>query len=138
MAPLQPLSREGRSVPRILVVDDESHVRLLNSEVLKKAGYVVDVAANGADGWTALQTTAYDLLITDNVMPGVTGLEMVKKLRESQMIVPVIMATGTCPKEEIARNPELQPAALLLKPFASDLLVATVKKVLELPKDQED
>ncbi len=73
-----PLQSQSESPHRILVVDDEDNTRKLNAAVLTQAGYEVDTARDGAAGWEALQTGSYDLLITDNSMPKVTGVEMLR------------------------------------------------------------
>jgi CheY-like chemotaxis protein len=84
---------------RILVVEDEPDLRLLNAEVLKTSGYKVDTAEDGKAGWKVLHAVrhapeSYDLLITDHEMPGLTGLALVQKVRAASMTLPVIMATG--------------------------------------------
>jgi len=112
------------------VVDADSDLRLRYAFVLGRPGYHVDVAEDGAAGWEALQADHYHLLITDNDMPKLTGLELVKKLRAARIALPVVMAAGRLPTEELARNPALQLAATLLKPFAVEALVDTVKYVL--------
>jgi DNA-binding response OmpR family regulator len=124
------LQREPNSLYRILVVDDESDVRQLSTEVLIHSGYKVDAAADGAAAWEALSTDSYDLMITDNNMPKLTGVDLLKKLRSARMVLPVILATGTLPKEAFTRYPWLQPAATLLKPYAVEELLETVKVVL--------
>jgi len=115
---------------RILVVDDDEDFRRLNAEVLIRSGYVVDAAEDGAAGWEALNANSYDLLVTDNSMPRLTGVELIKKLRTARMALPVIMATGTLPTHEFNRKPWLIPDATLLKPFTGDELLDTVRKVL--------
>jgi DNA-binding response OmpR family regulator len=127
----------GASVPcranspyRILVVDEDSDLRLLYADVLAPPGYYVDAAEDGAAGWKALQVKNYNLLITEHSLPGLTGVELVKKLRAARMAVPVVLAAVRLPTYELARNPSLQLAATLLKPFAVDTLLDTVKKVL--------
>lgn len=115
---------------RILVVDDDGEVRRLNTEVLIQFGYQVDAAEDGAVAWEALQLNGYDLIVTDNRMPKVTGVELLKKLRTARMELPVIMATGVLPQDEFARHPWLQPAATLIKPYTIAQLVDTVKQVL--------
>jgi DNA-binding response OmpR family regulator len=114
---------------RILVVDDDIAIRLLNADMLMRSGYEVDTAEDGESGWEALQVKNYDLLITDNNMPKVSGVELVKKLHAARMALPVIMASGTIP-EELDQQPGLQVAATLLKPFTCDKLLGTVKKAL--------
>jgi DNA-binding response OmpR family regulator len=115
---------------RILLVDDEPHIRQLNTGALIHSGYHVDAAEDGAAGWEALQANSYDLMITDNNMPRLTGVELVRKLRAAHMALPVIMATGRLPTEELAQNPSLQLAALLPKPFSIGELLETVRAVL--------
>jgi len=115
---------------RILVVDDESSVRQLSTEVLIHSGYDVDVAEDGAVAWQALNTESYDLLITDHNMPKVTGVELVKKVRSARMALPVILASGAMPTEELNRHPWLQLAATLLKPFTPEELLGAVQEVL--------
>jgi DNA-binding response OmpR family regulator len=118
------------SPPHILMVEDDLLLRRINTEVLSRSGYEVDAAADGAAAWRALNTDSYDLLITDNNMPKVSGVELLKKLRAARMILPVIMATGTVPEEEFTSCPWLQPAATLLKPYSSAKMLETVKIVL--------
>ena len=115
---------------RILVVDDDSDVRQLNAEVLIHSGYEVDAAADGAAAWEVLQTKDFSLLITDHNMLRLTGVELVKTLRAARMPLPVIMAATGLPTEELARNPSLQPVAVLAKPFYISQLLETVRVVL--------
>jgi two-component system, chemotaxis family, chemotaxis protein CheY len=125
------LQREPNPLPHILVVDDDIFIRQLSTEVLSDSGYHVDAAADGADAWEALQLKTFNLLITDNNMPRLTGVELVRKLRSASMELPVILATGgRIPTEELALNPSLQLAALLLKPFTINELLETVTKAL--------
>jgi DNA-binding response OmpR family regulator len=90
---------------RILLVDDDLYARELNAGALIRSGYKVDTAIDGADAWKALNDDSYDLLITDNKMPRVTGLDLIKKLRSEDMTLPVILASGTVPMEELKRHP---------------------------------
>jgi two-component system, cell cycle sensor histidine kinase and response regulator CckA len=120
----------GKSIRRILVVDDDISIRQLSTEMLIRSGYEVDAAADGAAGWKALQGKSYDLVITDNFMPKVTGIEMVKKLHAAGMKLPVIMATAMLPQDELVSNPWLQGVTTLLKPFRADELLSAVKKIL--------
>jgi len=92
---------------RILVVDDDVDLRHVNAEALRRGGYQTETAADGAAAWEALQANSYDLLITDNSMPKVSGVELVKKVRSARMSLPVILASGALPTEELDRNPWL-------------------------------
>ena len=125
-----PARDQAHSPRRILVVDDDSDYRQLSVDVLVDSGYDVEAAKDGAAGWEALQIKIYDLVITDNQMPKMTGLEMIEKLRSAGIKVPVMMATGALPMFEFASKPWLYPDATLQRPFSNDDLVATVKRVL--------
>ncbi|MGD0615157.1 MAG: response regulator [Verrucomicrobiota bacterium] len=136
-----PLQREPNAPQHILVVDDDSGIRNFSTRVLVGSGYHVDTAEDGAAAWEALQIKAFNLLITDNNMPRLTGVELVKKLHSARMALPVIMATRTSPKEEFTQYPWLQPAATLLKPYTIAELLGTVKEVLratDSPREQVD
>ena len=111
-------------------MDDDFELRQLSSEVLARSGYQVDLAADGHAAWQALQSQRYDLLITDNEMPKVSGVELVKKLRTGGATLPVIMASACIPEEELERHPWLQLAATLMKPFTIEELLQTVKQAL--------
>jgi two-component system chemotaxis response regulator CheY len=115
---------------RILVVEDDVDIRRLNTAVLIRAGYLVDAAKDGTLAWDALQLVNYDLMITDNNMPEVNGVELLKRIHAARMALPVIMATGTLPTWEFSVYPWLQPAALLLKPYNTEELLSAVQKVL--------
>jgi DNA-binding response OmpR family regulator len=125
-----PLQRQPNLRQRILVVDDDPLIRRLNSEVLIYSGYRVDAADDGASAWDALLVNDYDLLITDNDMPKVTGVDLLKKVHATRMAMPVVMATGTLPAWEFAQYPWLKPAAVVIKPYTFDELLETVKEVL--------
>ena len=115
---------------RILVADDEAVLRQLMTAALVGDGYHVDAAEDGAIAWEALQAKPYDLLITDQNMPKITGVELVKNLRSARMALPVVMVAGMLPMDELAREPSVRFAATLLKPFAVEALLDTVENVL--------
>ena len=125
-------SVHGRAKPRqrILVVDDESDIRLLYTNALAHPGCRVDTAADGAAGWEALQANKYNLLITEHCLPRLTGIDLVRKLRAARMDVPVVMTAVRLPSQELILDPSLQLAAVLSKPFYISQLLETVKAVL--------
>jgi len=123
------------SLHRILVADDEPLMRQLNTEALTDSGYQVDEVEDGAVAWETLQLKRYHLLITDNQMPKMSGVDLLKKLHAARMGVPVIMATGTLPREEFTRSPWIQPVAVLLKPYTLTELLGAVKKVMQTTSD---
>jgi DNA-binding response OmpR family regulator len=112
------------------VVEDDGDIRRLNTEALTHHGYRVDAAQDGAVAWDTLQLNGYDLMVTNNEMPNVTGIDLLKKLHAARRVVPVIMATRALPVDELAQHPWLQPAAMLIKPYTIGELVLTVREVL--------
>ncbi len=113
----------------ILVVEDDQDLRQLYLKVLARAGYKVDTAVDGDVGWKVLQAASYDLLITDNNMPKLTGVELIKKLRHARLSLPVILASGAAP----INIESLQLTAILPKPFTIDELKRTVQEALNCP-----
>jgi DNA-binding response OmpR family regulator len=144
-----PIQDPARSVRRILVIDDDRDIRQLCADVLIRSGYRTDTAADGEAGWKALNAVSYDLLITDNNMPNLSGLELVRQLRAARMALAVILASGQLPAVILASvtsetpvkqspwNRSLQIAAILPKPFTIDELLRTVKAVLSTA-DRDD
>ena len=124
------ISLTSPATPRILVVDDDAAFRFLNTGALKVFGYEVDVAEDGAVAWEMLRLRHYDLLITDNNMPKVTGVELLEILHVAHLVLPVIMATGKTPDGELASQSCPLPDAVLIKPFSRKLLLETVQAVL--------
>ncbi|MEW5756492.1 MAG: response regulator [Pseudomonadota bacterium] len=72
---------DALEINRILIVDDSITVREIERKLLTKAGYRVDVAVDGVDGWNAVRSGAYDLVITDIDMPRMDGIELVKMIK---------------------------------------------------------
>ena len=115
---------------RILVVEDDPSIRQMNFEALIHSGYQVATAEDGVTGWEALYASNYDLLITGNNRPKVVAVDLLKKIHATRLALPVVMATAILPAWELAQYPWLKPAAVLLKPYTFDELLATVKNVL--------
>jgi DNA-binding NtrC family response regulator len=128
--PLQEQPGSCHRIQRILVVEDERDLRQATSELLIQAGYQVDVAENGAVAWSALQLNKYHLLFTDQFMPKMSGVRLLKKIHDARLTLPVIMATGFLPTWEFALHTWLQPVKMLLKPYSYDNLLGMVKNVL--------
>jgi len=130
----------GAPLPRcrVLVVEDDSGLLRLNTEILKRSGYDVDTAEDGAAAWDTLQLNNYDLMITDNKMPKLSGVELLKKLQAAGVVLPVIMATGESPEMEFVQFPWLRPGAILSKPYTIAELLGTVKQVLREAEGADD
>lgn len=117
---------------RILYVDDEPQLRTLSELVLVRSGYEVDTAPDGAEAWAALHDQEYHLLITDNDMPRLTGLELATQARRAGMRIPIVLASGSTDALHNPANAWLGFAARLPKPFVAGVLVEIVEQVLRI------
>lgn len=117
---------------RILVADGAADIRLLNSEVLIYSGYHVDTVDNGIAAWNSMQINNYDLLIASQHLPGVSGVELLKKMHKNNLCLPVIMTTNVLPVWEFALHPWLQATTLLCLPYTFECLLTKVKNLLRL------
>ena len=113
------------SSARILVIDDEAVLRGLLQEMLAAFGYDADVAENGAAGVARFRERDYATVITDLLMPGMNGLEVVTALRTIDPLINIILLTGSAPSLTTARAREMG-VTLLHKPIALRDLKAAV------------
>ncbi|OGP75313.1 MAG: two-component system response regulator [Deltaproteobacteria bacterium RBG_16_49_23] len=79
---------------KILVVDDEESIRLLYKEELEEEGFVVEVARNGQEALEQLLLFKPDLITLDIKMPGINGIETLKRIRETERELPIIMCSA--------------------------------------------
>jgi two-component system, cell cycle sensor histidine kinase and response regulator CckA len=117
----------------ILVVDDESHIRALLRSVLERERYRVLEAGDGqqALGICTEPDTAIDLLLTDIVMPNLDGIQLVEKVLQVRPQVRVLYMSGKCDVEVVQRHMREKGCGFLRKPFAIDVLVRSVRELLE-------
>lgn len=119
-----------RSACRVLVVEDDPVVCETCVRLLSQAGYAVSSATDGEEGWAALRTGNFQLLLTDNRMPRLTGIDMVRRLRAAGFTLPVIFASGTLPWDLADIRMEFAPFVALEKPFGWDALQGAVRAAL--------
>lgn len=115
--------------PHLLVVDDDRRIRDLLSRYLNSEGYRVTTADNAADARAKLAGLSFDLLILDVMMPGESGFDLVKSIRETSS-VPILMLTARAEKESRISGLEIGADDYVAKPFSPREVVARVKAVL--------
>jgi CheY-like chemotaxis protein len=117
----------------ILLVEDDSNLRALVARVLKSRGYTVHVAASGTEALliAADASTLLDAVITDVVMPGMNGREVVEKLLESRPAIGSLLMSGYTDDEVLRRGVQQGETAFLQKPFTPDQLARKVRAVLD-------
>lgn len=120
------------ALDKILIVDDEILVRDFLAETLKRKKLEVTTAESGEKGLEKLKTQTFDLIITDMKMPGMTGLEFLKKVKEKtpETLVMVVTAFGSIENAVEAMN--LGAFNYLIKPFSPDTIEAVIEKAREL------
>jgi len=122
---------------RVLVIDDEAVIRDLMSEILEEAGYEavgVDAAARGLE---LLEQNGFALVVSDIVMPGFDGLELLEELRKRHPSLPVILTTGAGTYAKLSEALSRGADALLVKPFSHTELQSAVEKVFERKRRSE-
>jgi DNA-binding response OmpR family regulator len=115
---------------RILVVEDERKVAEFVARGLRDQRFAVDVVNDGQSGWDMASTRDYDLVILDLMLPGVSGLEILKRIRRAGSQAPVLILTARAGTAEKVENFEAGADDYLTKPFAFDELLVRVKALL--------
>jgi DNA-binding NtrC family response regulator len=116
---------------RILAVDDEEDIRTILRIVLSGEGYEVDTAHNGLEAMAMLEGRSYDLVITDLKMEGADGFAVLKKVKEIDNLLPVIMITAFGSIDSAVEAMKLGAADYIVKPFLHDDIKFTVRHILE-------
>lgn len=118
---------------RILIVDDDPEMLRLEANILQRDGHRVDTVANGELAWKALVRGDYDLVLTDYIMPKVSGLALVRQMRVADMMLPVMMVSANLSHMDatkLSADPWSRIDAVLHKPFEVDHLLSAVNRVL--------
>jgi CheY-like chemotaxis protein len=117
------------TAPRVLLVDDEFAGAEVLALILAGEGYHVTTVADGRQALARLDEAAPELVVTDFMMPGMNGAELVSTIREHPRYehVPVLMISGA--PEAALRRYQAQYQAFLRKPFGLDLFLRTVRRL---------
>jgi two-component system, OmpR family, manganese sensing response regulator len=123
---------------RLLLVEDEENLAHALKDVLTAVGHVTDVVYRGDDGWDLAQTVAYDLLILDWMLPGLSGIELCRNLRRSGKSTPVLMLTAKDLSLDKVQGLDAGADDYMIKPFDTAELLARVRALLRRPTSFQD
>ena len=115
---------------RILLVEDEKKVADIIVRGLRAERYAVDVCHDGQSGWEAANTYDYDLIILDLMLPGLTGTEILERVRRKNQQVPILILTARDGMDDKIKNFETGADDYLTKPFAFAELQVRIKALL--------
>ena len=120
---------------KLLIAEDERNLADLLTVLLEKNKYVVDTVYNGRDAYEYARTGEYDGVILDIMMPQLTGLQVVSRLREDGVTTPVMLLTAKGQKDDRITGFDAGADDYLPKPFATDELLARVRALLRRSGD---
>ena len=114
----------------ILVVEDDKHTRKLFETILKREGYSVFTAVDGLNAMEVLEKQFINLIILDVMMPNMDGYEFVKELRESNCMIPILMATAKHLPEDKKRGFIVGTDDYMTKPIDTEEMLLRIKALL--------
>jgi phosphate regulon transcriptional regulator PhoB len=131
MSRLEVVERKGPR-PRVLVVEDEDDIRGLVRYNLEQEGFAVDDARDGGEGYESIRRHSPDALVLDLMLPGMSGLELCRKLRAeaATQALPIVMLTARSSEVDRILGLEMGADDYVVKPFSPRELVARIRAVL--------
>lgn len=116
---------------RICVIEDENAIAKPLKRSLEKAGFAVDVAADGTAGLRLVQSNTYDCVLLDINLPEIDGLELIRRLRNGENVTPVIMLTARSQVYDKVEGFEYGADDYITKPFHLEELIARIRAVIK-------
>lgn len=122
----------------ILLVEDEPGIAQFIGQGLREAGYAVDVAQDGKEGWDFASSVEYDVMILDILLPMMDGLQLLSKIRNHKILTPVLLLTARDNVEDRVQGLDRGADDYLVKPFAFSELLARLRALQRRPPLQLD
>jgi two-component system sensor histidine kinase and response regulator WspE len=130
------VAHQSRAPKRVLIVDDSVTVRELERQLLESRGYKVDTAVDGIDGWNAVRSTHYDLVVSDVDMPRMDGIELIRHIRQDRRLkaTPVVIVSYKDREEDRIRGLDAGADSYLTKSsFHDRTFLSTVADLIGEP-----
>ena len=115
---------------RILVIEDEENLNDIIVKKLTMEKYGVDSCLNGTDALNYIFSTEYDVIVSDIMLPGIDGFEILRRIREKEIKTPVLLLTARDGIEDRVKGLDYGADDYLVKPFAFDELMARIRVLL--------
>ncbi len=134
----QVVERQIRAPKRVLVVDDSITVRELERQLLENRGYTVDVAIDGMDGWNAVRSAHYDLVVSDVDMPRMDGIQLVRHIKQDARLkaTPVVIVSYKDREEDRIRGLDAGADSYLTKSsFHDQTFLTTIASLIGEPRE---
>ena len=112
---------------RVLIAEDEVSTAKALKVLLEKSKFAVDIVHNGTDAWSYVSSGSYEVVVLDIMMPGMSGLEVLTKMRRAGNKTPVLMLTAKAEIEDRVAGLDAGADDYLPKPFATSELIARVR-----------
>lgn len=131
---------QAPSKAKVLVIDDQPAVIEILSRVLARQGYAVSSASNGLAGLEAVGCDGPDVILLDVQMPGLSGLEVCRRLKSDigTRFTPVVLVTGRCDQQLLTEAADAGADDVLAKPVSVDELIARVRALVKLKRDTDN
>lgn len=120
---------------RLLVAEDEKDLNKTVTERLTKSGYVVDNCFDGEDALYYIENTSYDGIILDVMMPKLTGLDVLRRMRDKKILTPVLLLTALDSDDDIITGLDSGANDYLTKPFSFAVLCARIRAMLRVKEN---
>jgi two-component system, OmpR family, alkaline phosphatase synthesis response regulator PhoP len=125
--------------PKILVIEDEEDIGMLMVYHLNKEGFDVQVATSGEEGWNLAQSEHPNLILLDWMLPGISGLELCKRLKgyPATRRIPIVLVSAKGEEGDLVSGLETGADDYVTKPFSPKVLVARVRSILRREKSDQ-
>lgn len=130
------MSESQSKSSRILLVDDEEDLVTFLAHRLRKQGFTVTATTSGADAVTEVERSFFDVAVLDLKMPGMDGMECMRKVKEIQPFMQVIMLTGHGSYESALEAGSLRAHRYLIKPYEFDVLLDEIREACHAKETQ--
>jgi DNA-binding response OmpR family regulator len=115
---------------KILIIEDQTRLANFLKKALREAGYDVDVASDGQEGYDRIGSQSYDLILLDLMLPKISGFDLIPQIRTSRPTVPIIAVTARASVEDRVQGLNLGCDDYLIKPFSLEELLARINAQL--------